>query len=305
MSPVPPAGQDRHAARGRDVDEEPAMTQPTYSVPVAVAPQSSAYPTTPYPTTPYPTAQYPTAPYPAAPYPSAHYPTAHYPTAYPPALYPTDPSSGYPYPADPYLTATPAPPHWVPVSSQPEYPQQQYPAPHEYPTQPQPVDGVTAMARPVRPAVLSTAVLAGLVSSVLVVISQLLGLAGARAAIQAAIARQVSPADAVSPYARAAADHAYATIQNRAHISIGLAVVVALFLVLALQAGISTRITAVVFMGLTATVTFISISDVFPGVAIVVGAVALVLIPVTTALLFLPAVGRFRTARRAWAATAA
>jgi hypothetical protein len=276
MSPEPRAGQDRHAARGRDVDEEPAMTQPTYSVPVAVAPQTAAYPTTAYPA-----AQYPTAPY------------------------PTTPSSGYPWPFDPYLTATPAPPHWVPASSQPEYPtQQQYPSQQDYPTQPQPVDGATAVARPLRPAVLSTAVLAGLVSSALVVISQLLGLAGARAAIQAAIARQLSPADAVSPYAMAAADHAYATIKNRANISIGLAVVVALFLVLALQASISTRIAAVVFMGLTATVTFISINDVLPGAAIVVGAVALVLIPVTTTLLFLPAVGRFRSARRAWAAAA-
>jgi hypothetical protein len=263
------------------------MTHPTHRVPASVPPQSPWS---------YPSAAY--SPYPTAPYPTSQ------------------------YPADPYLTAISATPHWVPDSSQPEYPtphyqppteqqyprQQQYAGLHESPTQPQPVDAATdvaQLARPARPAVLTTAVATGLVSCALVVTSQLLGLAGSRAAIQAAIDRQLSPADAVSGFAVAAADHAYATIANRAHISIGLAVVVALFLVLALQAGISTRVTAVVFMGLTATVTSFSISDVFPGMAIAIGALALLLIPVTTVLLFLPAVGRYRSARRASAATAA
>jgi hypothetical protein len=199
-----------------------------------------------------------------------------------PQTYQGQPHQGQAYPSQPYESQ--------PYEGQPYDDYRQAPAPA------QDAEGPRAGRRPVA---LTAALGAGLLASVLVVASQVLGLIGGRATLEDWMVERLSVgAGAFNPVQVAMLDDAYGQLQLRAYVSIVVAVVMAVMIVLSVRAGAIARSFSVVFMGVAALGTVISIGDIFPGVAKVVGAGALVLLPVVTLLLFAPAVSRYRSMHR-------
>jgi hypothetical protein len=154
-----------------------------------------------------------------------------------------------------------------------------------------------------RPRVLTVAVTSGLAAAGLTVASQLLALRDGRALLTSSMAQGLPGADKLfSSLIAPAVDEAYRTVQARALLSIGLAALVALLMLVCLRAGLVARIAAVAGLAVTALLLMVCLIDIAPTSARLAGAPAMLLFPVTAALLFMPAVGRYRTGRRAGSA---
>lgn len=219
--------------------------------------------------------------------------------------FPTAPAVGpvpaYPASAATYPSATyPSAPYPSPAYPSPAYPatpvnlalhEQAYAAYRREPVGPP--------ERPRRPRVLTSGVLTALAGIALTVASQALALRDGREAVRAAVETRLPGSSGTFPQIVAAAvDAAYRTIQGRATLSAVLAVLVAGLVLLALRAGLVTRIAAVTAMAVSGLVLMVCVLDVFPTPARAVGAAALVLHPAAAAMFFMPAVGRYRQARR-------
>ena len=263
---------------------EPQPTaQPQYATPQYAAPQ-------------YATPQYASADTPTQQYSGSQATTLQYAaTAAPaPVAHAAQPYQGLPYQGLPY--------EGQPYEGQP-YEGQAYDYRQDFSAGPQEVLGGDVGRRPVA---LTAALGAGLLASVLVVVSQVLGLMGGRATLQAWRVDQLpAGTDTFTPEMVARLNDAFGQLQLRGYVSIGLAVVMAVMIILSRRGALVARSFAVVFMGLTAVLTVASIWDVFPGVAKAVGGGALGLLPVITVLLFAPAVSRYRSLHRPAQRTAA
>jgi hypothetical protein len=81
-------------------------------------------------------------------------------------------------------------------------------------------------------------------------------------------------------------------------ISIGLAALMTLFVLWSLRGGLAVRVLAVAAVALNALMLMVSLVDVLPQNARIAAMAAMALQPITAALLFAPAVGSYRSARR-------
>jgi hypothetical protein len=150
---------------------------------------------------------------------------------------------------------------------------------------------------------LALAVGAALVVAVTTLLTQMLGLAGGRAAVEAELTSRlgddaVLAAGLVDGLVTAAVDEAYRTIMVRAGIGIFLAVVALVLALLSRGASLVARILLTLTLLVSALLTLVVVADVFPTAGRLVGSLALLLTPVAVVLLFLPPVNRYRTARR-------
>jgi len=297
--PAPQSGSQ--ASSGLPTAAYPPASYPSLSSAPAYWTAQQALPA--YPAEPQPTAQpqYATPQYTAPQYATPQYASADTPTQ----QYSGSQATTLQYAA----TAAPAPvahaaqPYQgLPYEGQP-YEGQAYDYRQDFSAGPQEVRGGDVGRRPVA---LTAALGAGLLASVLVVVSQVLGLMGGRATLQAWRVDQLpAGTDTFTPEMVARLNDAFGQLQLRGYVSIGLAVVMAVMIILSRRGALVARSFAVVFMGLTAVLTVASIWDVFPGVAKAVGGGALGLLPVITVLLFAPAVSRYRSLHRPAQRTAA
>ena len=297
--PAPQSGSQ--ASSGLPTAAYPPASYPSLSSAPAYWTAQQALPA--YPAEPQPTAQpqYATPQYAAPQYATPQYASADTPTQ----QYSGSQTTTLQYAA----TAAPAPvahaaqPYQgLPYEGQP-YEGQAYDYRQDFSAGPQEVLGGDVGRRPVA---LTAALGAGLLASVLVIVSQVLGLMGGRATLQAWRVDQLpAGTDTFTPEMVARLNDAFGQLQLRGYVSIGLAVVVAVMIILSRRGALVARSFAVVFMGLTAVLTVASIWDVFPGVAKAVGGGALGLLPVITVLLFAPAVSRYRSLHRPAQRTAA
>ncbi|MFN0283337.1 MAG: hypothetical protein ACKVZ6_15360 [Kineosporiaceae bacterium] len=167
-----------------------------------------------------------------------------------------------------------------------------------YPADPRPTaSGPASVAG--RPRTLTLALGAALAVAVTTLLTQLLGLATGRAAVEEELTSQLGDdADLVSGLVTAAVDEAYRTITVRAGIGIFFALVALVLVLLSRGASLVGRILLALTLLVSALLTLVVVADVFPAAGKLVGALALLLTPVAVVLLFLPPVNRYRAARR-------
>jgi hypothetical protein len=156
---------------------------------------------------------------------------------------------------------------------------------------------------PSRPGALLAGLAASAGAGLLTIVSQGLVLAGgeetARAAVEDELGAELGSQVAELPALfDAAVAEAQDTLETRAFLGIGVAVVVLVLTAVAMRGGRVARGFLVAFLALGALLMLRSVTDVFPSTATAVGWVAILLAPVAAVLLFLPGVGRYRAARR-------
>jgi len=161
-----------------------------------------------------------------------------------------------------------------------------------------------AAAPPTPPRLLPLAVGAALAAAALYLVTAVLAFVSGRAAVESAIRVGVGAdlQDLVNTVAGPAIDAAYGTIKTRAMIIAFFAVVAVVLALVALRASLVARIVVAVSLLLALAVTARAVTDIFPGAAKGTGWAAVALSLVAVVMLFLPAVNRYATARRARAA---
>jgi hypothetical protein len=177
-----------------------------------------------------------------------------------------------------------------PVPTDPRYPA----------SYPQPGAPIAPTGPVARPTALNVGVLLALGAAVLTILAQVLAIAGGKDALRDKVLEEFPGLAAVGPAAMdLALDEAMDTIKTRAILGIVVAIVVAALALAARGASKGLRITLAFFLMAGVALMLRSVTDVFPGAAIAIGVLAMLLAPVAVIVILLPAVDKYRAARKA------
>ena len=173
-----------------------------------------------------------------------------------------------------------------PVPTDPRYP-------GGYPQPGAPAGPVT------RPRELTIGVLLALGAAVLTILAQVLALSGGKDALRDKVLEEFPGLESAGSLLPLALDEAYDTIKTRAILGIVVAIVAAGLALASRGASKGVRITLAFFLMAGVALMLRSVTDVFPGAAIAVGVVAMLLAPVAVIVILLPATDKYRAARKA------
>ena len=150
-----------------------------------------------------------------------------------------------------------------------------------------------------RPTLLTFAVAGTFLVVALTVLAHVIALATGRSVIQDELEAEVGANGTalLGLLAQAAIDEGYGVLQSRAILSIVLAVLAAVFGLLALRGSLGVRITLAVVLVTGVAINAVAIGDVFPAASMLSAGLALLLAVIVTVVLFLPAVNRYRRTR--------